>query len=218
MHMLPTRVAYELWSETYPPIAHNPLMEAEQAAVLERLASIRATRALDVGTGTGRCVPMLAATGARDVVCADLSIGMLRRNRHRHRICADAYHLPLPSGAFDLVNASLMAGDIEDLAPWLEELARVLMPGGHLLYSDFHPTWTERGWRRTFDTVDGQHCALPRAPHTLNEHFNALERAGLTVVAANTVQLPDPQRRLLHLRRPRVVPVAMVFHARKADL
>jgi malonyl-CoA O-methyltransferase len=218
MRMLPARDAYELWSETYPPTAHNPLMQAEQAAVLERLTPIRATRALDVGTGSGRCVPMLAATGARDVVCADLSIGMLRRNRHRHRICADAHHLPLPSAAFDLVNASLMAGDITDLSPWLAELSRVLMPGGHLIYSDFHPIWTERGWQRTFETVDGQQCALPRAPHTLNEHVSALKRAGLVVVATNEVHLPDPQRGVLRLLKPRDVPVVVVFHARKADV
>lgn len=216
METLSSHAAYELWAATYPPVAHNPLMHAEQAVVTRHLAGIRATRALDAGTGSGRYLPLLAATGARTVVGADLSPGMLHRNQSRHRVCADARHLPLAGATFDLVNASLMAGDIADLAPWIDELARVLMPGGHLLYSDFHESWDRRGWQRTFRTSDGRECALPRAPHALGDHLAALARAGLDLVAMDVVTLPPNRHGLRRLLGSRALPVATVFHARKA--
>src|SRR5581483_6789307 len=43
---LATRAAYELWAPGYPPVAHNPLMRAEQRAVEEVLRLIAPTRAL----------------------------------------------------------------------------------------------------------------------------------------------------------------------------
>lgn len=216
MQTMAARDAYELWAETYPPYAHNPLMTAEQDVVTRRLSTIRATTALDVGTGSGRCVPLLEGTGATLVVGADLSIGMLRRNESRHRVCADANQLPLPSGAFDLVNASLIAGDIADLGPWIDELARVLMPAGHLIYSDFHPAWDHHGWQRTFRTADGDERALPRASHQLEDHFAALERAGLDVLAAEEVSVPRGRTSLWQGWRRHSEVVAIVFHARKA--
>lgn len=212
MQTLPAREAYDLWSETYPPTAHNPLMQAEQAVVVRHLSTIRATSALDVGTGSGRYASLLAATGARTVVGLDLSIAMLQHNSNRLRVCADALSLPLPSAAFDLVNASLMAGDIADVAPWLAEMARVLVPGGHLLYSDFHPFWDLRGWQRTFRTRSGEELALPRASHQIHEHLFAINGAGLALIASDEVTITQPRR----FRQPRTLPVAMVFHARKA--
>ena len=216
MQTLAARDAYELWAETYPPVAHNPLMHAEQDVVARRLATLRSTSALDVGSGTGRYVPLIEATGASLVIGIDLSMGMLTRNTTRHRLCADAHRLPLASSSFDLVNASLMAGDIPHLEPWIAELARVLMPAGHLIYSDFHPHWDQRGWQRTFRTLDGGQHALPRASHTLDGHFAALEQAGLEVVAATEVKVSMGRAGMTGFWRPLTEPVAMVFHARKA--
>ena len=212
MRMLPSRVAYDLWAESYPATAHNPLMEAEQRVVIERLRGIRATCALDVGSGSGRCVSLLAATGAT-VTAVDLSMAMLRRNGHSRRVCSDACSLPIASGSVDLVNASLMAGDIEALTPWLAELARVLAPGGQLLYSDFHSSWATRGWQRTFRTPAGEECALPRAPHEISDHTDALIVAGFRVLAVDEIRLPARGRRLLQLLKPRQEPVAVLFHA-----
>jgi hypothetical protein len=57
---LSAHAAYELWSQTYPPIAHNPLMRVEQDVVERLIVYQRATRALDVGTGSGRYLPLPA--------------------------------------------------------------------------------------------------------------------------------------------------------------
>jgi ubiquinone/menaquinone biosynthesis C-methylase UbiE len=220
--MLPAHEAYELWAATYPPAAHNPLMRVEQEVVEPLLAHLRATRALDVGTGSGRYLPLLRATGASAVLGIDFSLAMLRRaDAARGRVCGDARHLPFPRSAFYLINASLMVGDIADLAGWAREMARVLDARGHLVYSDFHPSWAQRGWSRTFRTADGELHDLAFNAHTIEDHLAALEQAGLR---ARTIReprfgssraVPDPSVRSFQ-RRWGNPPVVVVFHAVKA--
>ena len=180
---LPAQNAYELWAATYPPVAHNPLMRVEQEVVEPLLAHIRAARALDVGTGSGRYLPLLEATGASTVLGLDFSLAMLRRGSPGGpaRVCGDACRLPFRRGAFDLINASLMVGDVADLGAWSREMARVLTPGGHLVYSDFHPSWAQRGWSRTFRSADGVMHDISFNAHAIEDHLGALERAGLRV-------------------------------------
>jgi len=184
---LATHDAYELWAPGYPSVAHNPLMRAEQRAVENALLGTRQPgprRALDIGTGSGRYLPILAAAGAAHVVGLDFSRAMLARARQDlSRICGDARRLPFRRESFDLINASLMAGDIDDLAVFIAEVAAVLAPGGHFIYSDFHPTWTAQGWRRTFRTASGRHVALSYTPHRLDDHRAALHAAGLRLVS-----------------------------------
>src|SRR5262249_28406754 len=116
---LEPRAAYELWADTYPAVAHNPLMRLEQSIVEPTLRQLRAVRALDVGTGSGRYLPLLRATGAAVVAGVDFSIAMLTRGNRAGKVCADACRLPFRRSAFDVVNASLMVGDIDDLAAWM---------------------------------------------------------------------------------------------------
>jgi SAM-dependent methyltransferase len=221
--------AYELWAETYPPVAHNPLMHVEQEVVEPLLARLRATRALDVGTGSGRYLPLLRATGASVVLGFDFSLAMLRRGasgpstalRAGHaRVCGDACRLPFKRGAFDLINASLMVGDVADIGLWSREMARVLANGGHLVYSDFHPSWAQRGWSRTFRSADGGLHEVSFHPHSIEDHLTALERAGLRVCTIReprfTTQRHASEPGIKAFRRrwgnPQVV---AVFHAVK---
>lgn len=203
--LLNPQAAYELWAGTYESSAHNPLMQAEQAVVERLLRSISAARALDVGTGSGRYVPLLAATGAA-VVGVDLSMAMLARGAGAKRICADACTLPFRRASFQLINASLMVGDVANLHAWTSEMARVLSNGGHLVYSDFHPIWVEQGWQRTFRDAAGALRAVRFEPHTIDDHLSALEAAGLAVRAIREPRLTIKRRNF---------PVLAIFHAVK---
>ena len=199
--------AYALWAETYPARPHNPLMELEQSAVEPIIRSLHPTRALDVGTGTGRYLPLLAAAGARTVIGVDLSLPMLGHNLHaRARVCGDARCLPFPDASFDLVCSSLMAGDVEHLDEWIGEAARVLAPNGHLVYSDFHPDGTAKGWRRTFRTSEGRLFELSFFPHAIERHVALLERSALLVRAVREPRLDSGER-----------PIVVVFHAMKPE-
>ncbi len=203
--VLPSADAYALWAATYPPWPHNPLMEAEQSVVGPMLVAAQPRRGLDVGTGTGRNLALLQSAGARLAVGVDLSMAMLSHALPSARtICADACRLPFANGSFDLVCSSLMVGDVERLADWIGEAVRVLVPGGHLVYSDFHPSWSAHGWRRTFTTGDGRTFALPYHARAIEEHLGLIASAALDVV---------------HIREPRLdgrqAPVIVAFHATK---
>ena len=190
---LEPQAAYTKWAACYPPRAHNALMRVEQSAMETSLRLLAVSRALDVGTGTGRYLDVLDDAGVPTSVGVDLSEAMLARARRDARplVRSDACSLPFASGAFDLVLASLMVGDINDLAFWAREMSRVLRSGGYLLYSDFHPIWVERGWQRTFRTDDGVSWNVSYHPHTLEEHRVALKRADLSIVSTTEPLLED---------------------------
>jgi malonyl-CoA O-methyltransferase len=190
-----TRALYDRWAPLYPPVAHNALMRAEEDAVVPQLRCRADARALDAGAGTGRYTSRLHAAGAALVVSLDWSPAMLRHQTGGGaRVCADARRLPFEPGTFDLVNASLMAGDIGDLRPWLGELARVLIPGGRIVYSDFHPAWHARGWQRTFLDEAGATVVLPCAQHTVGDHHDAWSAAGVRLVTMHEVDIPMASR------------------------
>jgi malonyl-CoA O-methyltransferase len=214
---LETRAAYDLWADSYPAVAHNPLMRVEQSVVEPILYQLRALRALDVGTGSGRYLPVLRATGAAIVAGVDFSIAMLARGSRSGKVCGDAGSLPFRRSTFDVVNASLMVGDIGDLPGWSREIARVLAAGGHLVYSDFHPSWAQHGWSRTFRAADGEMRDVGFHPHSIDDHLTALDAAGLRVRAIREPRFKDegdPGVKAFRRRwgNPQVV---VVFHAVK---
>src|SRR4029077_10511260 len=72
--------------------------------------------------------------------------GMLERARLQsrwlrrfERVRADAYALPFATASFDLVFSNLMLQWCDDLDAVFAEIARVLKPGGLLLFSTFGP-------------------------------------------------------------------------------
>jgi SAM-dependent methyltransferase len=174
--------AYRLWAPNYPPCPHNELMKIEQREMEALIRKTSASRALDVGTGTGRYLRILRDAGVPVVFGLDRSEAMLRRaNGGAPLVRGDATLAPFAPGSFDLVVASLMVGDVPDLAPWAREMARVLGPRGSLLYSDFHPSWAERGFERTFRGADGRERRVRFHPHGIEDHRAALSGAGLDV-------------------------------------
>ena len=195
---------YALWAETYPPRAHNELMRVEESAMEALWKPLSVERALDLGTGTGRNLGLLADEGVATRLGLDRSLAMLTRAHASGAslIVGDAAALPLAAEAFDLVLASLMAGDVSDLSGFTREASRVLRKGGSIVYSDFHPSWAERKWQRTFESADGRKWQLPYHPHALSDHRAALDRAALEAVA-----IEEP---LLDKR-----PVLVVFRAVK---
>jgi len=221
--VLPAQEAYALWADNYPPSPHNPLMRAEQAVMAPIIQSTSPQRALDAGTGSGRYLELLASTGACVVIGVDRSLPMLTaRARPRSagrapgvaRVCGDVRRLPFADASFDLISSSLMVGDLADLDGWVSEAARVLAPGGHLVYSDFHPSWATRRWRRTFQTADGRSFEVAYFSHTHAEHLTALEGRGFEIRAVLEPRLTVHDAPAT-LADGHDVPVAIVFHAVK---
>jgi malonyl-CoA O-methyltransferase len=102
---------------------------------------------LDLGAGTGHAARALKRRYPGAIVVAvDIAPGMLERARDQsrwlrrfERVRADAYTLPFRDGSFDLVFSSLMLQWCDDLDAVFAEIARVLKPGGALIFSTFGP-------------------------------------------------------------------------------
>src|SRR5262245_5265034 len=72
--------AYARWAATYPPHAHNVLMQTEEAATKRLLPPLNGQVVLDLACGTGRYGLMAEAQGARLALGIDNSLAMLRGN------------------------------------------------------------------------------------------------------------------------------------------
>ena len=125
---------------------HIDESEVEQAmvALVEREP---ADALIDIGTGTGRVLQVLAPLVSR-AVGVDLSRQMLavaRASLERTGLAdcqvrhADLYRLPFADGSFDLAVMHQVLHFLEDPLDALAEAARVLRPGGRLLIADLAP-------------------------------------------------------------------------------
>ena len=173
--------AYEGWAERYPPLPHNPLMRAEQQALLALWPDVAGACALDLASGSGRYARLLEERGAACVVATDLSPAMLRRAPLALRVRADMMVLPFRDACFDLVVCGLAVGHAPQLERWMREVARVLVPGGAILCSDFHPDAAMAGMTRSFTDARQQRHTLLHAAYDLAAHRSAAAAAGLVL-------------------------------------
>jgi demethylmenaquinone methyltransferase/2-methoxy-6-polyprenyl-1,4-benzoquinol methylase len=96
-------------------------------------------RLLDLATGSGVLAASLArACPLMTVVGADFSLPMLRRAQSSARVqrltVADAMRLPFGDGVFDAVTVGFGLRNMPSYRGALEEMRRVLRPGGHRVY------------------------------------------------------------------------------------
>lgn len=120
---------------------------AVEAAIREAVGSRPIHALLDLGTGTGRMLTLLADRYAR-ALGIDLSHDMLRGARanlaaagidHAHVRQGDVTALPVGDGTFDCVLVHQVLHYLDDPQRALREAARVLSPGGRLVIVDFAP-------------------------------------------------------------------------------
>ncbi len=120
---------------------------AIEQALLEALPP-RMDAFLDIGTGTGRLLELVAPQAGR-AIGVDMSRDMLALARSRlaerglaDRAAvrqADMYRLPFADASFDGVALQMVLHYADDPAAALAEAARVLRPGGTLLVADLAP-------------------------------------------------------------------------------
>jgi demethylmenaquinone methyltransferase/2-methoxy-6-polyprenyl-1,4-benzoquinol methylase len=93
-------------------------------------------RALDVGTGTGDFLPLLAARGAQ-AVGADFTLAMMQaglpkldRAARAAFVGGDAMRLPFPDATFDALTTGFTMRNVVDIETAFREMWRVTRPGG----------------------------------------------------------------------------------------
>jgi ubiquinone/menaquinone biosynthesis C-methylase UbiE/8-oxo-dGTP pyrophosphatase MutT (NUDIX family) len=188
--------SYDRWASRYDADA-NPTRDLAALELRGGLLELRGRRVVEPGCGTGGNTLWLAERAA-SVVGLDLSEGMLGIARAR----AAAPHVrllqhditapwPLEDAAADAVVAMLVLEHVEQLAPFFEQAARVLAPGGQLFLCELHPTRQMLGKGARFSSEPGGHVECVSAfPHDVSDYVGG-------ALAANFVV-----RRLLERRDP----------------
>jgi arsenite methyltransferase len=179
-------------------LSGTPQMRAQRRFVLEALAPERGESILDVGCGPGHLTAELArAVGPDGRACGvDISADMLAlaKDRDIELIRADGPTLPLPDESFDAAVATQVYEFVEQLAPALAELHRVVRGGGRALVLDTDwdtLVWHSRDRARMGRVLDGwRRCvADPLLPRTL---ATRLRDAGFDVTGQDAFVIFDP--------------------------
>ena len=201
---------YDAFADAYAlENEHSPFNALyERPAMLELAGDVRGRAVLDAGCGSGALTAAFHERGAV-VTGVDSSAAMLLIARRRLGSSCDLHvanleqPLPFPDDNFDDVVASLVLHYIRDWGPTLNELRRVLRPGGRLLLSVDHPfvayeaqrisgqipTYFETfqwsfEWRLGDRTVPMTFWARP-----LHAMTDAFDRAGFHIL---TIREPQP--------------------------
>jgi len=192
------------------------------------------TRTLEVGCGEGRVTRDLFSRG-HNVVAVEPSKSLLAAARAagapgQQYAVADGALLPFADAAFDVVVAYNVLQVVDHLDRVLSEVARVLVPDGHLCACIAHPV-TDLGDvtkgangprltiredysvpRRVEDVVevDGHSMTFRGWTHPLQDYSLGLERAGFQI---ERLREPSPELTASTSSRWRAAPLFLNFRA-----
>jgi SAM-dependent methyltransferase len=197
-----------------------------------------ATRVLDVGTGEGQLARMAAKLGAwvvgLDPTLAQLSVARARGDEPYVRGTAGA--LPFADATFDAVIVCLVFEHIADYEPPIDEIARVLEPGGRFVFFLNHPLlqapnsgWVidhileEEYWRvgpYLVEDVTMEELApgvtLPFVHRPLSQYVNAMARNGLLIERMEEPMSPEGfLAKAEEYRAAATIPRLLLLSARK---
>jgi ubiquinone/menaquinone biosynthesis C-methylase UbiE/DNA-binding transcriptional ArsR family regulator len=174
------------WDEERSLHASDAIVEQ---AILETIGTTTYRSVLDVGTGTGRMLQLLAKHATR-AVGFDSSHSMLavaRANLERAEIRGvdlrqgDIYSPPLATDSFDLIVIHQVLHFLDDPGRAIREISRLLAPGGRMLVVDFAPHGLE------FLRSDHAHVRLGFRADSV---AGWLEQSGLEVAPVRTIDPP----------------------------
>jgi SAM-dependent methyltransferase len=189
--------------------------EGLNEADVRLLGDVSGRRVLEVGCGGGQCGRWLVAQGAY-AIGLELSFRQLQHAADLDRrsgvvlpaVQGDAEHLPFTDAAFDIVTSSFGGYPfIADKVGALREAARVLRPGGTLVFSVPHPMrWcfyddpTENGLVAHYSYFDRSAyveedesggAVYVEHHHTIGDWIRSLAAAGFEVVDLVEPEWPD---------------------------
>jgi SAM-dependent methyltransferase len=156
------RAYYDAFATEYDEgrdLGYHKLIDDQAAEIVRRVAEGR--RVLEVGCGTGLILERVRGF-ASEVCGVDLSPGMLERARDRGLDVreADCTALPFPDASFDVAYSFKVLAHVDRIDQALAEMARVVRPGGHLVFDVYNRhsmRWLIKrvfGPRRTSDEYD----------------------------------------------------------------
>ncbi|MEO0562265.1 MAG: class I SAM-dependent methyltransferase, partial [Chloroflexota bacterium] len=125
---LRSQAAYEKWSAHYLPVARNPLMHAEETAMLGLMPPLDGKTILDLACGSGRYTRHAFERGAAHVIGIDNSRHMIavgqREGVPASFTAGEMTAIPLREKTIDVILCGLAIGHIRDIQTALSEMAR----------------------------------------------------------------------------------------------
>ena len=140
------RVKRETWNSTdydswFKPARGQVIDQLEKTALSKALAGRHYERALDVGIGNGRLLPVYAPH-ASQIVGMDISSEQLEHAAEAARqlnlafeplLCKEASRIEIDDSSFDLIICSRVLQHVFNWRESVAEFARILKPGGDLV-------------------------------------------------------------------------------------
>jgi SAM-dependent methyltransferase len=184
-------------------LSADPFYDAYKHRLRDLLRAGPGCRVLDLGAGSGDNARALAAECGAEVVALDQSLTMGAAMRARKLTCvvvADGHHLPFHESAFDGVLADRVLQHVADPERVLDEMLRVLRPGGRIALAD--PDYGTQ----VLDIEDqdlARNVLRFRAEAALRNGTLAHRHAGL--LASRGLQEITAEARTLVVRDPRAI-------------
>ena len=131
--------AYSSYAGVYDRVFGKVFQDSREA-VVRNLKVAPGERVLEVGVGTGLCLPLYPANC--DITAIDLSKPMLEKAEERVKelgltnvklMHMDAGAMEFADSSFDLVIAAYVVTAVPDYRKLMEEMVRVSRPGGRLI-------------------------------------------------------------------------------------
>jgi phosphatidylethanolamine/phosphatidyl-N-methylethanolamine N-methyltransferase len=138
-HRDPAKRVYDQYSGIYDRI-FGPVFQEGREKVIRELAYAPGERVLEVGVGTGLCLPLYPRNGR--ITGVDISTGMLGKARDRVRedglghvelLAMDAGRMSFQDDSFDLVIAAYVVTAVSDHRALMREMIRVSRPGARIV-------------------------------------------------------------------------------------
>ncbi|MCE9627602.1 MAG: class I SAM-dependent methyltransferase [Candidatus Eisenbacteria bacterium] len=180
--------------------------------LMDLVGGVQGKVVVDGGSGFGMVSNLLAAWGAERVWSVEVHEPMVRSHMLVNRehfpdfatrvipVRGDVAHLPLRTGSADLVMSIEAISHYYDVDHFLDECARVLKPGGHVVISDGNNganpatrTHTEELWERfehgpmgMFGDHEVPEPMVSRRERVIRERFPALAPEVVSALAERT--------------------------------
>ncbi|HUR84337.1 MAG TPA: class I SAM-dependent methyltransferase [Solirubrobacteraceae bacterium] len=192
-----------LYGRLFARFYDRALAATEEAGLADRRRALLAGargRVLELGAGTGVNLAHYPAQ-LDQLVLTEPEAPMLARLRRRARaarpdatvVPAAAERLPFEDASFDTVVATLTLCTVEDPARSLDEVRRVLAPGGRLLFIE-HVRSEEPKLARRQDLVHPLWRRIGHGCHCNRPTLTAIEAAGLHVEDVEHGRMPKSPR------------------------
>jgi ubiquinone/menaquinone biosynthesis C-methylase UbiE len=161
----------------------------------ERVLAAARGRCLEIGAGTG--LNLERWPEVEELVLSEPDPHMAARLRRKlaasgHRaevVEAPAERLPFPDASFDTVAVTYVLCTVPDVPAALREIARVLKPGGRLLFLE-HVRSPDPGVARWQDRLHGAWYLFGNGCHCNRDTLAAIEKSPLELERAERGEVP----------------------------